>query len=305
MSINIVESSPINIHLIPHDTKVLINKDEWKQFYPDSMITRAFELDTEARVILIEQDFITPDIINYLNLLIMKKEIVLPLPEGDLSKAGDYLGISILQVIGSPLYEHEYIGKWLSRGLFKDQWNSVKCGCLIISASQRNYSELLQYIIDHIPPDDTNIDIYRYGFEYAVKFGASTVIPLYLKYVSGVLHTWYSIYDASERGYLDIVKMLILSNKVDWNNERTRKCFDVAIRNEHIPVALYWCEYMQSFTMKDLEECLESAVLRGKTQIAVKLLQDPRLNTDIHSMDCMAGGHSSAVKRPYVVINQP
>lgn len=209
----------IKVNLISQDTEVSINKDEWKLFYPESMITHTFELDTEATLIPISKSFVTPEMINYLNLLINTKEITLPLPEGNLSKVGDYLGIPILQVIGSPLYLqcHEHL-----RSLLKFPWTFITYDAMRILATQKNYPELLQYLFDHTKFCDEDL----YGMDIAVNFGETKVIPLYLKRLPDTISLNRYIYDASVQGYIDVLKILMSSKRVTWNKENTQKCFD-------------------------------------------------------------------------------
>lgn len=98
-------------------------RDRFMELFPGSMITNTLELCQSETKITLTQDFITPDILNFLEVLITSwdtpaikddKDPLKPL----LVKSGAYLGILVLSIIGDPEYTSYYRGLMCDVNLF-------------------------------------------------------------------------------------------------------------------------------------------------------------------------------------------
>lgn len=88
-------------------------REEFTQLFPESMIVSALELMPGTQEISLTQEFVTPGVLDLIETMVVSKAT--PMLENDdplrptLSKAGPYLGIPLLSIIGHPKYtDHIY-----------------------------------------------------------------------------------------------------------------------------------------------------------------------------------------------------
>lgn len=120
----------ITINLPAYDIQSTYDRNKFLKFFPDSMISAAFQ-DPEETHIDLTSKIMTPYVLEYLQTMLETVD-AFPPPKTDLTEAGRYLLISVLEIVSRP----EYI---------KFQAKYPNINLLDSRSLQDNYSSILVY----------------------------------------------------------------------------------------------------------------------------------------------------------------
>lgn len=124
--------------LLPYDNySVSIPKDKLLALFPTGLIATILDLDPTAEEIDIQTKIITPEILNWIQKMIVEGRIPDPIPD-NLNKAGDYLQLDLFQVVADPDYPD-----------FRQTYPDINLLDTSILNNPEIYNPVLQYALIH------------------------------------------------------------------------------------------------------------------------------------------------------------
>lgn len=166
------------IHLVSLGQSFSLDREKFSNLFPDSVLT---PLLIENDSINLEHSDVVPEAIIILREFTNGCSDVTSVTDPEaVRKAGHYLGIDLLTVIGDPHYP-EFVDAFTSLFLVKPQHLRMKQHRLLVFAIKQHYDVLLRYLLDRFPADEAkprdNEILLLQAILYGYNFGVTSLLP--------------------------------------------------------------------------------------------------------------------------------
>lgn len=135
------------IYSIPYDVFIVLSKDQLVERFPTSLLAGIVEQDPEVEHINLENKFVTPEVLNLLQKIVTTSRI--NYGKYDMTEAGRYLLMPILEVISDPKY-HVMPGRYNNIPL-DDAKLKKDFPYYFAYALNSNFDALVRYMIERVP----------------------------------------------------------------------------------------------------------------------------------------------------------
>lgn len=279
------------------------SRDKLLSSYPDSMIATTLEVTGESSIPM-TMPFLTPHVLDILHSIVEHKIVprVDPSQSANLIKAGDYLNIGLLSIIGDPKYQRITKGEpnlglldpWILEQAIALNFDSLQLWVIqgpsyehipshvryraLSFAMIRGHTKIVQAIMDRI---DGNFNMSQvqsdYGIGYACRFGHVEIVKALLPHVSDLgYQNNVLIRQACRYGRKCIVELIIDHPQVD-PTVMHNICLRRAVRYGHMEVVQLLLEKKEVNPADYYNEAVERACMQGRNDIVRLLLRDPRV----------------------------